>query len=540
MAELNSHSGWLRQSPPQAIGVAFLCVIFLVGLYLRLSASRYGLPFSYDPDEIAFAEPAINIIRSGVWNPGWFGHPGTTTIYLNVILFELVHSLRTFFLEVPDLASDYYRNPYAYTYTARAAQSAFASFSILLTYVLCRRIGLAAFPSIFAAALVAFSSLHITYSALIRTDTLSAFLMMLSLICCTYIIRVGGYRHYIAAGVFAGLAIATKYPLVICCVAIAIAHILSPRNWLIEWRRLAAAAFATVLATFIASPYLFLDFSTVLANVSHEARTSHGTATGEGFFLNLLWYGERSQHWFGSLALTSAFIGAMLSFVSNDRTRVPVGVFFIVFIAFIASLSLRWDRWLIPVIPVGATLCAITLNALWNVRGRLAIPSALLGLALALAILIPLAMAARDTVAARTASDTRTAAANWMNENLPEGSLVLVSSGGPHLSRDRFKIGLYGFGRESGEVSYDYRNEYVNVIPRFSDPARSDVEKILESGRPDYIALSSKVANHYRDREEWRQFEAIFGAGEIIREIASPRDAERGPTIWIIRVANRD
>ena len=125
-----------------------------------------------------------------------------------------------------------------------------------------------------------------------------------------------------------------------------------------------------------------------------------------------------------------------------------------------------------------------------------------------------------------------------MNENLPGGSLVLVDNGGPQLSRDRFEIGLYGFGRESGEVSYVYRNEYVNVIPRFSDPARADVEKVLQSGRPDYIALSSSVANRYRDREEWRQIEAIFGAGEIIREITSGRDAERGPTIWIIRVAN--
>jgi len=526
-----------QPTTPLPVVVSLLCVFFLVALALRLSASRFGLPFLYDPDEIAFTEPAIRIIRSGDWNPGWFGHPGTTTIYLNVAVFEFVHSLRSYFASVQELPEDYYINPYAYTYAARAAYSVISSCSVVLTYLLGRQIGLGTFPSLTAAAIVAFSSLHIIYSALIRTDTLAAFLMLSSLIYCTGIVRDGGIRHYIASGMFAGVAIATKYPLVICCITIAAAHVLSNKNWLSEWPKLGVAAVATVVATFFVSPYLFIDYESALSDISREAFNKKSTAAGQGIVFNLLWYGERSQNWFGNLPIIGVLIGVLVCFIEKRKTYAPPVIFFVLFIVFISSLSVRWDRWLVPIIPVGAILCGITLNFFCSLRGRMAAPGRLLALVLASTAVFQFAVAARSTVATRIASDTRTAAAVWISESLPAGSLILVDSGGPQLPREKFRIGLFGFGDGSGRVSFVYRNEYMNVIPRFSDPARSDAEKVLQEGKPDYVVLSSSVSNRYRGREEWQQFETLFAAGDVIREVKPGIDAERGPTLWIIRVA---
>src|SRR3954471_20328927 len=59
-----------------------LALILLAALVLRLSAVRFGLPSLYDPDEPMFMLVALKLLTSGSLNPGWFGHPGSTTIYL--------------------------------------------------------------------------------------------------------------------------------------------------------------------------------------------------------------------------------------------------------------------------------------------------------------------------------------------------------------------------------------------------------------------------------------------------------------------------
>lgn len=516
-----------------------IVALIVAGLVLRLSIAKFGLPFFYDPDEIAFAEPAINIIASGNWNPGWFGHPGTTTIYLTVAIFEFVHALRSFFLTVPDLANDYYASPYAYTFSARALQALFATATIWLTYRLARKMELAFTPALFAAALVAFSSLHIMYSGLIRTDTLAAFFSLLSLINAVDIAKSGNLRSYMWAGVWAGLAITTKYPLVFCCVIIAIAHLISPNHWLKDWRLLSGAAVSTVAAAFVSSPYLFIDFGTTLLNLSHEARTSHGSATGEGFVGNFTWYLERSRHWFGALAIIGTAAGFMISIITSPRSRMLPAAFFALFLVFISSLNLRWDRWLVPLVPVGAILSAVALHHIFFVYGkRFDLISKLVGLAVAVYGSWHFLDAGMAKVAARTASDTRTAAALWVDNNLPPKSLVLVDDGGPQLSRSKFRVGFYGFGREASKISYVYRNEYENVIPRFSDPARANVSEILRNDPPDYVLLSSRMADRYRDRPEWSRIQAIFDAGEIVHGIKPGSDAQRGPTIWVIGIYN--
>jgi hypothetical protein len=65
----------------------------------------------------------------------------------------------------------------------------------------------------------------------------------------------------------------------------------------LEWRtapdparKAARCRGASIVGVSVASPSLFLNFGTVLADVAHEARLTHLSATGEGLILNLLWY----------------------------------------------------------------------------------------------------------------------------------------------------------------------------------------------------------------------------------------------------------
>src|SRR4051812_3116690 len=60
--------------------------ILLVALYLRLHGIGFGLPALNDPDELMFELGAIRMLRSGTLNPGWFGHPATTTMYILALI----------------------------------------------------------------------------------------------------------------------------------------------------------------------------------------------------------------------------------------------------------------------------------------------------------------------------------------------------------------------------------------------------------------------------------------------------------------------
>ena len=63
-------------------GVAYvLATISSSALVVRLAGVGWGLPALYDPDEPLFMLCALKLLREATVDPGWFGHPGTTTIY---------------------------------------------------------------------------------------------------------------------------------------------------------------------------------------------------------------------------------------------------------------------------------------------------------------------------------------------------------------------------------------------------------------------------------------------------------------------------
>jgi hypothetical protein len=73
-----------------ALGLAALSAFLL-----RLHAINFGLPGLDDPDELMFEMGAIRMLSHATLNPGWFGHPATTTMYglalVNISVFGVGH-----------------------------------------------------------------------------------------------------------------------------------------------------------------------------------------------------------------------------------------------------------------------------------------------------------------------------------------------------------------------------------------------------------------------------------------------------------------
>lgn len=422
---------------------AALVLILVLALAWRLVNLGFGLPSLYDPDEPMFMITALKLLKEGTYNPGWFGHPGSTTIYLLALIDVVVvvgGLLAGRFANVDAFAAAAYADPGLLFIPSRLAMVALGVACVWLTYLVARR--LFGYPTaLIAAALLAFNPLHIFWSQVIRTDIHATVFMLACVLFSLRIIEEGRLRHYVVAGAFVGLAAATKWPSALVAIAIIGAcakRCLAERG---DCHRqllfLAVAALASLVALFLASPYIFLDWQTVLSNLHGEARSAHLDHTGRGFFPNLGFYlGGQIAGSMGWLGLVLAFGGMIVAPRRNGKSAWILLPTTILFVALICSQDMIWSRWVLPVLPFFAIYAAVAVVALAGMLAR-ALPvrhSMLVAVLFAIAAAPSLAGAWAGSV--ERANDTRDQAADWARANIPAGSTVVLE----HLAlklRDR-------------------------------------------------------------------------------------------------------
>ena len=413
---------------------AALALILIVACAVRFHNLGFGLPSLYDPDEPIFMVMALKLLKEHTLNPGWFGHPGSTTIYLLALIDVAVFGagiLTGRFSGVNDFAAAAYADPSLLFMPARFAMALFGVGCVWLTYCLGRKLFGTA-TGLIAAAFLAINSLHILWSQVIRTDVMASLFMLASLIFSVGVAKRGSLRDYLLSGIFIGLAIATKWPSAIVAVALVGAFLARirarPDLWRQELGRVAGALGCGLVALFLASPFIFLDWRTVLSNVTGEMSPRHLGQTGGGFLHNLRWY------MLGQLASSMGFIGLALAIggavVAWLRTRVARWTLVpatVGFLALICVQSMVWSRWLVPALPLFCLFAAVAIVGIGRwFSGVLHSPHrALITAAIAVAAAVPSLASARGKIAER-AVDTRALAANWAAANIKPNTNVLI------------------------------------------------------------------------------------------------------------------
>ncbi len=515
--------------------------ICAAGLLLRVIGLDFGLPFIYDPDEPDFVGRAWQMVTTGDLNPHWFGHPGTTVMYAFAALFKGYGALA-----FPDLAAAstaFLTEPSRFYLLARVVIVLLAFGTLVLTWQLARRVA-GDTAALLAAALLAVAPLQVQYSRLARPDLLMSFLVLASVLCALQIAREGRWRDYLAAGFLLGLAIATKYPAVIAAPVIVLAHALGQGNqgrpvWA-RVERLFGAGGATMAGAFVGSPYLFLEWRLVIENVVKEARPYHLGGTSDGFLSTLWWYLD------GTLLANLGVVGLLLAalgalsvlakcFSKEGRSgeiqaALLVLTFPLLFIPFIASLSLRWDRWLLPALPF---LCVLAALGFREVAALLRYRVLALALAL-LAISLPAVDAVLWTRAVAK-PDTRTLAYHWLLENVPADSRVLVEAYSPQLPADRFRLYVVSQGfidpLEGGQRQYPVP---TGIIGTLRNPA------LVGQARIDYVLLADhydrRLAEPRRYARQIAVYEELMSTSELLYQAEPSRGHAAGLTVRVFKV----
>ncbi|WP_425229428.1 ArnT family glycosyltransferase [Sphingomonas sp.] len=539
-----------RPSPTRLL----LIGILLAGLLLRLRGLGFGLPALYDPDEPLFVLTGLKLLRDGTLNPGWFGHPGTQTIYVLAAIGAGLFGwgrLTGAFPNAEAFAQSIYHDPTALFLSGRVFMVVCALVVILLTWLVARRL-FDARTGLLAAALLAIDPIHIRWSQVIRTDVHATVFVLLTLLAAVAVARRGALRDYAWAGVALGFACATKWPSAAAAIGLIGAAALRWHDDPGERRRIIAGltlfGVAAVAGLFVASPYLFLDWRTVLVNLHGEGRATHLSATGNGLFPNMAWYlmGPLAQglSWAGLvLAAAGLWLGARRSRMFA-AVVVPVTTAFFVIIS---GQALIWERWVVPLLPLLSIAAAVSMLTVidwaasrWGRRGAW-----VAALSTGLAVALPLAITGNAQAAERR-TDTRRLASDWARAHIAPGSSVAIEYPAFDVLGQpwRFLYPVGNAGCVDARAALQGKVRYSTVLHKQGERTVIDLANIpperIASCRGDWLM----IVNWDRYHDEAPRYPAELAiyrrmtAGGVEAATFRPAPGEiGGPVVRIVRLA---
>ncbi len=407
-----------------------VCIVLVAGV-LRWWGSWFGLPHTEcRPDETIFVQ-LVWRFGSGDLHPHQFDHP---TLYPYLLfgmhgLYFLTRLLSGRFTGTADFINEIARDPSVSYFLARFISVLLGTATVLVVYALGRRLshhgkGIAWLASLF----LALAYLHVRDSHFGKDDVALAFFLTGALL---YVLKSADdqqLRSYALAGVFAGLATATKYlgivviPLFYLARWFNVGRPLTPRI-LLDVRPLAALA-ALLLAFVVGVPYALLDyrkfFSDVFGQMRHQGPAGF---SGDGWWFHpavSLWYGMGWSLFLASLG------GIVLLLKRREEQGLLLCAFVAVYYAAIGPWEKTFVRYAIPLIPALCTTAAVWIVWASEQLGRL-IPRPLrraLPAALALVVIAPSATRAIQCNVLLAREDNRLVVARWITEHVPPGSSI--------------------------------------------------------------------------------------------------------------------
>ena len=248
---------WSKRTPfekwePRVIIGLLVCVLML-GLFLRFSGLTHGLPdyivHCDTPKQLCLIPGFVegNLIPPGRYPVG--------NIYLYSGVIRLWRSMIGTSGSIPELSHETMAEFAPYIITVRALQSLLSAAIPFFIFLIGRNLW-GPWTGLIAAFLVACDPVHITYSRQEMGEIPQTFWVMVSFFFATRIFLNSKLRDCLLAGLFAGMAVATKmYGGYIILAAFA-AILFSPSRFL---RKMGLVLFGLILGIILGSPYLWVD-----------------------------------------------------------------------------------------------------------------------------------------------------------------------------------------------------------------------------------------------------------------------------------------
>jgi hypothetical protein len=312
---------------------------------------------------------------------------------------------------------------------------------------------------------------------------------------------------------------------------------------------LAASGVLAVTTLLIVSPYLLLDFGTVMQNLHGEAQPHHVGATGEGLWGNLRWYVSGPLwHGFGLLGLVLILAGIMAVIRRHRLAAAILLPLILLILTVVCAQGLRWERWITPLLPLLSLLLAVGFFGLSDLSRSSRPMKAAIMVAAGCVLLAPMLLAVQADSRERT-NDTRSQASAWARAHIPAGSVIAIEHYGFDLLGHGWTI-LMPAGRPgcleaisqlTGKVDYSSVGSWRGSAAVVDLGTMDD--GVRDTCRADYMVLS-----HY-DRyasergiygREAARYERYIARGRIVATFRPAPGEAGGPVVRIIRMKRSD
>jgi len=399
-----------------------------------------------------------------------------------------------------------------------------------------------------AAALLAVSPIFILWSQVIRSDIVGCFFMMLVLSAAYRLSNHATGRDRFFAALWTACAIASKWPFALSTLSVAGAVIYNARcrreGLLAICRYLAVYAGMTFICLILISPYLLLDFPTVVRNVAAEGQVRHLGATGGGPLWNAQWYITGPVfHAFGVAGLALSVAG--LALLGKDRRALaiiyPLLIGFFVVLIFQA---LVWERWILPIIVLlsltGGRAMVWLIDATQSGPVQRHVNAAVSSIIVLIAV--QPSVAAVEQSRARI-NDTRRRAAAWARSHFQPGSSVMIE----HFAFDLLP-GPWKFYFPLGELGCVDANAWLHGKVAYAriDAGRAGRSNVdygtLAPGtaatcKTDYAILTQYdryAAERSRFPAEYAAYRRLLAEGHLVATISPVPGLSSGPRVRIV------
>jgi 4-amino-4-deoxy-L-arabinose transferase-like glycosyltransferase len=415
----------------------WLILILLFACLLRLFGIRFGLPYQYHPDEVKYVILALKVGAVGP-NVGYFDNP-TGFVYLLFFEYGIVYilgRLLSIFHSTKDLAILYYQNPTIFYLLGRITSVLLGVGTVWLTYAISKKsfnrtIGLLA--SLFLAC----SFGHIRESHFAIPDIPMVFFLMLSFYFTIqfWFTEKKPLLYILLAAGFSGVAIGFKYTAGLILVPLLLALILqryklgNTRKTQVFW--FFSSFVFMFLGFLIVCPYALLDFPKFWAgikNLQYMDKTGH---FGLDPLVNGYLFYIQSLSWqLGWLIFIVGIIGLGFALYKYKSFAIILSVFPILFYLFMSNSKLTYDRFMLPVLPfIAISSSTLLVNLAENMKWR----SMVISILSIIFIIQPVVNSLYSNYLL-TQKDTRTIAKDWVEQNIPAGSKIIMESYSPPLT----------------------------------------------------------------------------------------------------------
>ncbi len=414
-----------------------LCLVLIIAAAagLRFWGLGFGLPnINCRPDETILVDHAL-AIGAGDFNPHFFNYP-TFHFYLLTLVYGLYFCLGYaggIFADIRAFQHLYLQDPSSFYLIGRALSAVLGTASVGLVYAIGRHLG-GERVGLLGAAFLAGAFLHVRDSHFLTVDIAATFHVLLAYCFALRYCAVGRRANLLLAGLFAGLAVSTKYNMALLMPGLGLAVWFGPQQLEGKSRQIVLLGAVATAAFILGSPYIVLDFPAFWRDFNFErlhAAQGHGIDLGRGWWHHLSFSLPLGLGW-------PLWAAGILGLVCLGRFyRRPGWVLLsgvLVYYGVAGSSYTVFVRYMVPIIPFLCLAAAVLVDI--SLKGRSIWPTVLAGGLL----VAPSAYAAYQHGRLLVQPDTRLLATHWIEEQIPSGTrLALVGDGVgyPTLARSR-------------------------------------------------------------------------------------------------------